>query len=131
MSEEPPKRTAAHDRLEMFLGEWRAEGLSYGSPKQAADDPKGTPESWTSAHTGRWHTGLFFLIQDERALVGGQPFDTLGILGVDPATQRYFLRSIENHGFYRHYEMTNEGRLWKVSGELERARIEISHDGRT
>jgi hypothetical protein len=69
MSEQPPKRTAAHDRLEVFLGEWRAEGTSCGSPKQRAEDPKSTAEPWTSAHTGRWHTGLFFLIQDERALV--------------------------------------------------------------
>lgn len=131
MSEQPPSRTEAHDRLEVFLGDWRAEGESYGSPNQREDDPKSTPASWTSSHTGRWHTGQFFLIHDERATVAGQPFATLSILGVDPATQRYVMRSFENHGFARRYEVTNEGRIWTCTGELERCRIELSADGRT
>ena len=122
MTESPPERSAAHDRLDVFLGQWTAEGEAYGS---------GTAESWTSSHTARWHTGRFFLIQDERALTGGKPFDTLGIMGVDPETHRYFIRSFENHGFYRHYDIANEGRVWTFSGELERARIEVSGDGRT
>lgn len=75
MTEQPPQRGEAHARLEVFLGSWRAEGQSYGSP-----------------------------------------------------TQRYFARSFENHGFYRHYEVANEGRIWTFSGELERARIEFSAD---
>lgn len=53
------------------------------------------------------------------------------MLGVDPKTQRYFARSIENHGFYRHYDVANDGRIWAFSGELERARIAVSSDGRT
>lgn len=53
------------------------------------------------------------------------------MLGVDPKTQRYFARSIENHGFYRHYDVANDGRIWTFSGELERARIAVSSDGRT
>ena len=38
---------------------------------------------WKSTHTGRWHTGEFFLIQDERAVTGTAPFDTLSIMGWD------------------------------------------------
>ena len=78
--EAPPTRGEQHDALAMFLGRWRAEGTSYGSPEQSESDPKRAGEPWVSTHTGTWHTGKFFLIQDERAHVGGQPFDTLSVL---------------------------------------------------
>jgi hypothetical protein len=129
--EAPPTRGVQHDLLAVFLGRWRATGQAYGSPKQPQDDPKSAPETWTSTHVGRWHTGEFFLIQDERAIVGSSPFDTLSIMGVDLATGRYFARSFENHGFYRRYDAAVDGRIWTLTGEWERARIEFSADGRT
>jgi hypothetical protein len=115
--------------LEVFLGDWKAEGQSYGGPDQDPEDPRGRPTPWTSTHNARWHTGRFFLIQDERAHVGG-PFDTLSVMGWDDAKGRYFARTFENHGFYRDYDVTAEGRVWTVSGETERARIEFSDDGK-
>jgi hypothetical protein len=129
--EAPPTRGEQHAALAVFLGRWRAEGTSYGSPEQAASDPRRAGEPWVSTHIGTWHTGKFFLIQDERAHVGGQPFDTLSVLGVDPQTGRSFARSFENHGFYRHYDVAVDGQVWTFSGEFERARIAFSADGRT
>ena len=32
-----PKPTAAHRRLEVFIGDWHAEGTSYGDGQDAAD----------------------------------------------------------------------------------------------
>ncbi len=130
-TQSPPSRGKQHEALVVFLGQWHAEGQSYGSPDQPEDDPKSTAESWVSTHVGRWHTGEFFLIQDERARTGGRPFDTLSVMGVDPQTGRYFARSFENHGFYRHYDVAVDGRVWTFSGETERATIEFSADGRT
>ena len=130
-NEKPPARGAQHDALAVFLGHWRAEGSSYGSPSQPHDDPRSAAEPWASTHTGRWHTGEFFLVQDERATVGGKPFDTLSVMGVDERTGRLFARCFENHGFYRHYDVAVDGRVWTLSGSTERARIEFSEDGRT
>jgi hypothetical protein len=112
--EAPPTRGEQHEALAVFLGRWRAEGTSYGSPQQSKDDPKRGGELWISTHTGTWHTGKFFLIQDERARVGGHPFDTLSVMGVDLQTRRYFARSFENHGFYRHYELAVNGQVMEV-----------------
>jgi hypothetical protein len=126
-----PTRGAQYEALEVFLGRWRAEGESYGSPNQPADDPKSAAEPWTSTHTGKWHTGEYFLIQDERAIIAANPFDTLSVMGVDAETGRYFARCFENHGFYRHYDVSVDGRVWTLAGETERARIEFSQDGRT
>lgn len=126
----PPVRGVQQEALTVFLGEWRAEGKSYGGGQQAESDPKGAPEPWTSTHESRWHTGQFFLIQDERALTGNHPFDTISVMGVDASTGQYFARTFENHGFYRHYAVTVEGSVWLFAGETERARIEFSPDGR-
>lgn len=130
-NEAPPTRGDQHDALAVFLGRWRAEGKSYGSPSQPDDDPKSAAEPWLSTHTGTWHTGEFFLVQDERAIIGANPFDTLSVMGVDAKTGRYFARSFENHGFYRHYDVAVDGRVWTLTGETERARTEFSADGRT
>ena len=116
-----PTRDERHDALAVFLGQWRAEGTSYGE----SDGP------WRSTHVARWHTGEFFLVQDERATTGGRPFDTLSVMGVDPETGRWFARTFENHGFSRHYDVSRDGRVWTFAGAEERARIELSEDGRT
>jgi hypothetical protein len=129
--ETPPTRGERHDALAVFLGRWRAEGKSYGGPSQSDDDPRGAAERWVSTHTGAWHTGEFFLVQDERARIAGSPLDTLSVMGVDASTGRYFARCFENHGFYRRYDVTVDGPVWTLTGETERARIEFSADGRT
>jgi hypothetical protein len=129
----PPKRDEKHEDLCVFLGDWRAEGWSYGQPNQSADDPKSGREKWASTHTGRWHTGEFFLIQDERAKLGPDgsvPFDTLSVMGVDPEKNEYFARSFENHGFFRLYKVKKAGRTWIFDGATERAHIEFSEDSK-
>ncbi|WP_310570535.1 hypothetical protein [Gemmatimonas sp.] len=126
-----PVRDHKHRALNVFLGEWRAEGQSYGSSHQPVEDPRSAAELWVSAHTGQWHTGEYFLIQDERAVIGGKPFDTLSVMGVDANTGHHFARTFENHGFYRHYDVLVDRRVWTITGERERAQIEFSEDGRT
>lgn len=129
----PPQRVEGHAALDAFLGDWQAEGWSYGRPDQDPGDPKAARDRWTSTHTGRWHTGAFFLIQDERATTGpdGAPFDTLSVMGVDASSGDLFVRSFENHGFHRLYRVARQARVWTLTGATERARIEFSDDGRT
>lgn len=99
----PPQLTVKHQALSIFLGEWRAEGWSYGHPNQSATDPKAAKDPWKSTHTARFHTGGFFLIQDEHATTGPNgplPFDTISVMGVDPSTDSCFAQTFENHGFF-------------------------------
>ncbi len=126
-----PRRSELHDALEIFLGEWRATGQSYGSPDQDADAPKARPEAWSSVHTTRWHTGGFFLVQDERARIGGAAgtvFDTLSWLGVEPDGEGYFAWTIDNSGYRRRYALARDGATWSLSGETERATTVFSDD---
>jgi len=120
-----------HQALTVFLGQWRAEGQSLGSSNQPVEDPRSAAEPWISTHKGKWHTGEHFLIQDERAVFGVKPFDTLSVMGVDGKTGQHFARTFKNHGFCRHYDVFVNSRLWSVTGARERARIEFSEHGRT
>jgi hypothetical protein len=123
-----PRRDSHHEVLNVFLGDWKAEGTSFGGANQTPQSPRGNSTPWTSTHTARWHSGQFFLIQDERAQSRG-PFDTLSVMGWDPTAGRYFARTFENHGFYRHYDVTVAGQVWTLDGDTERARIEFELGG--
>ncbi|NML16098.1 DUF1579 family protein [Azohydromonas caseinilytica] len=127
----PLQRSALHDALNAFLGTWHATGQSYGERRQTWMAPRAAPSAWTSTHTAYWHSGGFFLVQNERAQVDGSPFDTLSLIGVDARTGHGFVHSFENHGFERRYHLMHEGRVWTLSGDTERARVVFSADGRT
>lgn len=120
--------TEKHEFLTPFLGAWWAEGTSYGGDQQSVADPHAGATTWRSIHTARWHSGGYFLIQDERA---NGPFDTLSIMGWDSEGERYFARSFENHGFCRDYTMTVDGRVVTLTGEQERATYTFDESGDT
>lgn len=125
-----PKRSEKHEALDVFVGHWTARGTSYGNTDQSGPDPRANGEAWISTHEGRWHTGSFFLLQDERADIAGYRFDTLSVMGVGE-DGRYFARSFENHGFCRDYEVVRGGDdTWRVSGPAERASIRFADDNR-
>ena len=112
--------TDEQEALEVFIGDWSAEGTAYGA------DQDGGP--WHSVHSARWHSGDFFVVQDERA---NGPFDTMSFLGWDPDRSTYFSWSIENHGFAREYLVSVDGDTWTFTGDQERATVTFSDEGRT
>lgn len=112
--------TEPHDALGVFIGDWSAEGTAYGADQQGAP--------WRSVHSARWHSGGYFVVQDEHA---NGPFDTMSFLGWDPDRETYFLWSIENHGFSREYLLSVDGDVWTLTGEHERATITFTDGGRT
>jgi hypothetical protein len=126
-----PIRSQLHDALEMFVGEWRAEGWSYRDPNQSIANPKALVKPWKSTHSARWHSGRFFLVHDEKAHSGAEPLDTLCVMGVDASSGRLFALAFENRGFQRRYDVQVDRRRWTFDGATERALIDFSADGRT
>jgi hypothetical protein len=126
-----PVRSMLHDALEMFVGEWHAEGLSYGNREQSIADPKAHARPWKSTHSAHWHSGRFFLVHDEKAHAGAEPLDTLTVMGVDAQTGRLFARCYQSHGYERCYDVRVDGRRWTFDGATERALIDFSADGRS
>lgn len=127
----PPVRSSLHDALEMFVGDWRAEGQSYRSVHQSIADPKAIARPWRSTHSARWHSGRFFLVHDEKAHAGDDAIDTLTVMGVDATSGRLFALSFESQGDERRYEVNVDGRRWTFDGPTERALIDFSADART
>ena len=127
-NESVPVRGSRHEVLAVFLGDWRAEGTSFGGTDQSGSDPRANGIPWVSTHSAHWHTGEFFLIQDERAQLAGKPFDTLNIFGAKVGGG-LFARTFDNNGFYRHYALSVKDRIWLLTGETERATTTFSADG--
>lgn len=119
---------AEHEALAVFVGDWHAEGTSYGGPDQSPGNPRAGASPWTSIHTARWHSGGYFVVHDERA---NGPFDTLSLMGWESERDRYFVRAVENHGFTREYDLAVDGRTWTFTGQQERATHTFDEDGRT
>lgn len=112
--------------MAVFLGNWHAEGSNYGGNDQTPANPRASVTPWRSVHSACWHSGEYFIVQDERA---NGPFDTLTLMGWDAEAERYFARSIANLPFARDYTMSVEGDTWTLSGETERATFTFSEDG--
>lgn len=117
---EAAPRTAEHDQLEAFIGRWTSEGVNYA--------PDGSSSPWQGEETFGWLPGRYFVVQHWSANPEA-PFLGLGVMGWSPVDKSYFVRSFENHGFFREYAVTKAGDVWTLSGETERARIVFEDDG--
>lgn len=125
-----PERGPEHDLLDVFVGKWHAEGLSYGEG-QSKEDPKGTAVKWVSDETYAWFEGKFFLVHHWDALTGDHPFKRMSIIGYDDAKGAYFVSTFENHGFHPVYELSVRDNTWTFSGEAQRATVVVSDDKNT
>lgn len=123
-----PARSAAHERLQAFVGKWHAEGDSY-AVSQKEDDPRGATEKWVSDETVEWLPGKFFVAQRWNAMTGAHEFKGTAIISYDPKAGHYMTRSYENHGFIRDYVTRVDGDVWTFTGDAERARIEFADGG--
>jgi hypothetical protein len=123
-----PKRAAPHERLQVFIGKWHAEGTSYAAG-QTKQYPRGATEKWLSDETFEWLPGQFFVMQRWDATTGANAFQGTAIISWDTTSQQYMTRSYENHGFVRDYVTRLEGETWNFTGDSERARVEFIDGG--
>jgi hypothetical protein len=54
--------------LEVFLGEWRAEGMPFAGADQSGHGSKVGSKSCDSAHKGYWYSGAFIPREIETGL---------------------------------------------------------------
>ena len=88
-----PKPTAAHKRLEIFIGNWHAEGTSYGDG-QDATDPRASSVPWTSDESYEWLPGSFFVLHRWDAQLGKHEFKGDEVMGYDEAEGGYFMHQL-------------------------------------
>lgn len=130
VSTKTPKRAAPHERLQIFIGKWHAEGKSYAAG-QKKQNPRGVKEKWLSDESFEWLPGQFFVMQRWDAMTGANAFQGIAIISWDDTNKHFVTRSYENHGFVRDYLTSVDGETWTFTGETERARVEFADGGDT
>lgn len=116
-----PTRGPEHERLEVFLGRWTAEGRLPGA--------SGTPMVVTEDF--EWLPGRFFLLQREEMQFGNQGFKTTKVLGYDATKGAYVVHHFDSLGYHRTYSATERDGVWSFSGEHERATFTVAPDGQS
>lgn len=124
-----PEPSAAHRKLEVFVGNWRAEGTSYGEGQDAAD-PRANGAPWTSGESYEWLPGGFFLLHRWDAMAGERVFQGTEILGYDEAEGGYFTRFFDNSGFHPEYRASVTGNVWTFAEPKTRATVTVEDDGK-
>jgi hypothetical protein len=121
-----PKPSAAHKRLEVFIGAWHAEGTSYGVGQDPAD-PRAAGVPWTSDESYQWLPGGGFVLHRWDAMAGS--FSGAEIMGYDEAEGGYFTRMFDNGGHHPHYRASVDGDVWSFSEAQTRATVTAQDSG--
>ena len=123
-----PKPSAAHKRLEVFIGNWHAEGTSYGDGQDAAD-PRAAGVTWTSDESYEWLPGSFFVLHRWDAQMGKHEFKGAEIMGYDEAEGGYFTRMFDNAGHHPDYAGSVDGDVWNFTEAQTRATVKVQDGG--
>ncbi len=110
--------------LDIFKGEWKVRGKNFPSAPEAGEQKvKGTVKY-------QWLKGKFFLVGMWNRKFGDLRHVGTGIIGYDAERNILSADNFDNLGFHRKYLVHSEdGIIWRFSGDKERAFISFSADG--
>ena len=94
---QPLVPSAEHQLLNIFVGKWHLEGLSYGSG-QAYENPHDSSVRWSAEETYEWLPGGFFLANRFEAKIGNTPISGIEIVGYDAMSQSYPSQLFDSYG---------------------------------
>jgi Protein of unknown function (DUF1579) len=116
--------------LNVFVGQWQTEGLSYGSG-QARENPYDSPVRWSGAETYEWLPGGFFLVHHFEAQIGDAVYNAAEIIGYDASSQTYPVRAFGNYGSIHSSMLSVCDGAWTLSTPGIRGTFVFSDDGNT
>jgi hypothetical protein len=119
-----PDRAARLRALDVFVGDWHAEGTSFAHDPDTTD-ARANPVRWRSDEHYEWLAGGAFLLHRWQADVGGQAFIGTELIGYDEAEGGYFSAMFDNAGNHPRYRLEVRDRRWIVDGDATRATIEF------
>jgi hypothetical protein len=123
-----PSRRTSLKRLDVFIGNWHAEGTSYGDGQDAAD-PRAAGVPWTSDESYEWLPGSFFVLHRWDAQMGKHEFKGAEIMGCDEAEGSYFTRMFDNAGHHPDYAADVDGDVWSFKAAQTRATVKVQDAG--
>ena len=83
--------------LDVFVGKWQTEGLSYGSG-QSKENPHDSAVRWVGAETYEWLPGGFFLVNHFDAKIGNTAISGIEMVGYDAVSQSYPSQLFDSYG---------------------------------
>jgi Protein of unknown function (DUF1579) len=126
----PLTPSAEHQLLNVFVGKWHLEGLSYGSG-QSYENPHDSSVRWIGEESYEWLPGGFFLICHFNAQIGDAAINGMEIIGYDAASQTYPSYLFDNYGrIYLGQRIVSDG-VWIYTVEDYRTTYVLSNDGNT
>jgi Protein of unknown function (DUF1579) len=78
--EQPLAPSAEYQRLDIFVGKWHTEGLSYGAG-QSYENPHDSSVRWSGEESYQWLPGRFFLVHHFNGQIGDAPMNGMEIIG--------------------------------------------------
>lgn len=109
---EAPKPSAAHRRLNVFLGRWNLEG-------QQLEGPFGPAAKITATQIYEWLAGELFMIQRFDALVDGTQAACIELVGYDAKSRTYPVQTFYNNGSTSKWQLTERDGTWLLTGRSE------------
>ena len=113
---------------EAFIGDWHAEGTSYGVVQDAAH-PRAADAPWTSHESQEKLPGSFFVLHRWDAQIGKDAFKGAEIMGNDEADGGYFTRMFDNTGHHPEYRASMDGQVWSCTAAQTRITATVQGGG--
>jgi Protein of unknown function (DUF1579) len=124
----PLTPSAEHQLLNIFVGKWHLEGLSYGLG-QSKENPYDSPVRWSAEETYDWLPGGFFLVNNFNAQIGDAPMNGMEIIGYDAASQTYPSQMFDNYGRIQLGQRIVSDGIWTYTGTEYRTTYTFRNDG--
>ncbi|WP_310417989.1 DUF1579 family protein [Chamaesiphon sp. OTE_8_metabat_110] len=127
---QPPLTPSAElQLLNVFVGKWPTEGLSYGTG-QSKENPYDSPVRWIGAETYEWLPGGFFLVRHFNGQIGDLPMSGIETIGYDAVSQTYSSQIFDNYGRIHLGQRTIRDGVWSSSiGTEYRTTYTFRNDG--
>lgn len=119
--------TNQSQKLNVFIGNWHAEGTSYGEG-QDINNPTANGVAWVSDESYECLPGNFFVLHKWNAKTGDHPFIGTEIIGYDEAKQEFFAYIFDNGGNHPVYTATVNGNEWSFTEPNTRANMNVNDD---
>jgi len=113
-----------HSRLDVFVGQWTAQGRTEAGTT-------GASEKMTHQHTYEWLPGGFHILHRWAGHVGTHESNGIEIIGYDAGADAYEVHFFDSEGWARIYQARARDRVWTFTGTRERCSIVFENNGGT
>ncbi len=110
----PAKPSAAHKRLNRWIGKWNTRGQQH-------EGPVGPAAKIVATDTFEWANGEFFMVHRFDGKVGDNDASCIEITGYDSETKSYPTHTYYNTGLTNDWQSVEYEGTWTLTGEWDMA----------